>query len=84
MKKHSYDDIRGIWFYQYGNDFSGSEGLFNFKIIPRDNKLEVYVWYGQYCFQKSTPVAEDKFELTQSGLNQVHDFLKIEFEKFNK
>ena len=76
---HSYEDIRKIDYYLAGNDFSGSEGDFNFKIIPIE-KLKVYIWHGKYCFQKSKPEVSAEFELTEEGLENVKKFLT---EKYN-
>lgn len=81
---YSFDDIRKISYYQSGNDFSGSEGLFNYKIIPKNDNLEVYVWYGKFCYKKSAPVSQGTYELSSDGLEEVREYLNNEFKEFMK
>ena len=77
-------DVPDLWYFQCNNIFSGSIKNFNYKIIPDKEGLEVKVWYGKYCSDKSKIVDISKFEMSESGLTNLLRWLDSQHDIFCK
>lgn len=57
--------------------FTGSSGIFCYKIEKKDDHLFASVWKGPYC-STATPEEEkeyQEFEFSEDGMNQIVDWL---------
>lgn len=77
------DDIPEVNYFISGNKFSGSikkgikvdESTFNYKIIPKEGKIEIVSWFGVNCIDKSKIVNTATFELTTEGVNEMINWI---------
>ena len=71
------------------NIFTGSDGLFRFRIVPKvvkkANKKEVDMeastieaefWHGLYCYEKSVMEGKETFPLTEDGRLAMKQWLE--------
>ena len=71
------------------NIFTGSDGLFRFRIVPKvvkkANKKEVDMeastieaefWHGLYCYEKSVMEGEQTFPMTEEGRLEMKAWLE--------
>ena len=70
------------------NLFTGSKGLFRFRIVPNvimatpkevdfeQSTMFVEYWHGLYCYEKSEMEGSETFPLTEEGRQAVLDWLK--------
>ncbi|MGI5897148.1 MAG: hypothetical protein ACOX6U_09370 [Oscillospiraceae bacterium] len=72
-------DIVGINYFVSKNVFTGSKEQFNFRIAPVEDTLEVAIWYGMLCYQKSDVLACNTFELNQQGLDACIAWLEEQY-----
>ena len=75
-------DIIGIKYFQNGNVFTGSKGKFNLRIEPVEEKLEVAVWYGMFCYAKSEILTTNSFELSERGRLEMIAWLEEEYSVY--
>lgn len=69
------------------NPFTGSSGMFRFRIVPNiqmrtpkevdfDNStMKAEYWHGLYCYEKSQIEAEKVFPLTEEGREEMRRWL---------
>lgn len=82
-------DIPEISFFNSGNIYIGSitkspkvsETTFNYKITPKDNMLNIEVWYGMYCIGLSDIEITKQFPLDENGLQEMVDWINKESAK---
>jgi hypothetical protein len=69
-----------------GNTYLGSFLGLRFRAKPDtdENTIACLVWYGEFCLEESTVVAEATFSLTEEGREQVIDWLEEQYEKMPK
>ena len=84
LKRSGYFDIPVLSWFSQGNQFTGSENTFNFRIKPNKEKLNTYVWYGMSCFELAEPVGEKDGENTEDGLAAAVSFIDDEYEKYKE
>lgn len=70
------------------NIFTGSVGLFRFRVKPNVVKatakevdfeassISVEYWHGLFCYEKSEMEGEENFPMTEEGRQQMIDWLK--------
>ncbi len=73
---HGYIDVPPLAYYEFGNIWSGSLlGDYNYKIIPKSKEeppvLHTIIWYGALSLEKSEPVEEFDFPLTEEGYEEL-------------
>ncbi len=69
------------------NTFTGSCGLFRFKIVPsvtmigkevdfENSSMKAEYWHGQFCYEKSEIEAEKTFPLSTEGREEMISWLE--------
>ena len=70
------------------NPFTGSSGLFRFKITPNvvmatakevdfeQSSIKAEFWYGLFCYEKSTVEEEKVFPMTEDGRLEMKAWLE--------
>lgn len=70
------------------NPFTGSCGLFRYRIVPNvimatakevdfdQSTMKAQYWHGLYCYEKSEIEGEEVFPLTDSGRQAMMDWLE--------
>lgn len=65
------------------NAYTGSKNGFNYKIIPhKENGIDVYIWEGKFCLDKSEVKSKTNFALTVDGHKKMVEFIINELDKF--
>jgi len=67
MAKPNDFDIPRIFYFESGNIFTGSRGNLNFRIVPADGKLTVYIWHGFICHELAEMEDSHEFALSNDG-----------------
>ncbi|MBQ6251746.1 hypothetical protein [Ruminococcus sp.] len=68
-------EIPKFYYFESGNDFSGSKGDFAYK-IANGEKLKCMTWHGRLCSMKAEIEHEAEFEHTQEGFDQLIKWLE--------
>ncbi|MBE6852634.1 MAG: hypothetical protein E7505_04075 [Ruminococcus sp.] len=80
-------DIPGFTYFAEKNKYTGSvDNVFNYKIITGD-KLEIIVWKGKFCLDKTPEndiIDKAEFELTPDGLDAMKEWLRQKHDDFFK
>jgi len=63
-------EIPGYYYFEAGNDFSGSLGGFSYKIVNGEN-FHVMTWHGRLCSMKAEIEHEADFERTNDGFKEM-------------
>ena len=70
------------------NTFTGSAGLFRFRIVPQiqmktpkevdfeNSTMSAEFWHGLYCYEKSQMEGQRSFSLSEAGRQEMLDWLK--------
>lgn len=70
-----------------GNEFTGSNGMFRFRIIPnvvklnqkevdmQNSSIDAMYWHGLFCFEKSEIEGKETFPMSEEGRIQMRDWL---------
>lgn len=69
------------------NTFTGSCGLFRFKVVPSvtmngkevdfdNSSIKAEYWHGQFCYEKSKMEGERTFPLSSEGREELLSWLK--------
>ena len=74
-------EIPGLEYFQNNNIFSGSKQNFNFKIFPKDDRMEVKIWLGPFCMDKSEVIDQNEFSLTDTGHSEMIQWLEERYIK---
>ncbi len=82
--------IPSIRFFVNKNLFTGSHKGMNYRLIPIkgdvekniESHLEVAVWYGMLCSEKSTMAAEANFPLDTDGLASAKDWIIAQYDVY--
>lgn len=72
-----------VEYLKFNNIYSSGFDDFNFKIFPlvEEEKAEVVVWKGKFCFEKSELLFKETFKLDENFLCCVKNWLD---EKYNE
>ena len=68
-------DIAKFYYFQSGNDYSGSKGNFSYK-IQYGEILKCLIWHGKLCSMKAEIEHEKEFELTQEGFDSMIEWME--------
>ncbi len=73
-------DIPKFYYFDSGNDYSGSKGDFAYKIVTADN-FNCKTWHGRLCSMKANIENEAEFERTQDGFDQMIKWLEARYKE---
>ena len=73
-------EIPKFYYFDSGNDFSGSKDDFAYKIITSDT-LKCMTWHGRLCSMKATIEHEQEFERSQEGFDSMIKWLEQRFSE---
>lgn len=73
-------DIPKFFYFDSGNDYSGSHGDFAYKIITGD-VLTCKTWHGRLCSMKAEIEHEQEFERSEEGFSAMIKWLE---ERYNE
>lgn len=71
-------EIPKFYYFDSGNDYSGSRDNFSYKIITSDN-LKAMTWHGKLCSMKAEIENEQEFERSQDGFNDMIKWLESKY-----
>lgn len=60
-------EIPKYYYFQSGNNYSGSKGDFNYKIITTSETIKCIIWHGKLCSMKAVIEDEKEFENSEEG-----------------
>lgn len=72
-------DIPKFYYFDSGNDYSGSKDNFSYKIITSE-KLKCLTWHGKLCSMKANIENEAEFERTQEGFDEMIKWLEEKYK----
>ncbi len=72
-------EIPKFYYFDSGNDYSGSKGDFAYKIITGD-VLKCMTWHGRLCSMKADIENEQEFERSEDGFAAMIKWLE---DKYN-
>ncbi len=67
--------IPKFYYFESGNDYSGSKNEFAYKIINGE-VLKCITWHGKLCSMKAEIEKEKEFEKTQQGFEELVSWLE--------
>ena len=67
--------VPAIGFFENKNIYTGSNGIFRFRIAPSDDGLTAAVWQGKFCYEKSDIIEEASFDKSDEGLEAAVDWV---------
>lgn len=73
-------EIPKFYYFDSGNDYSGSKDDFSYKIVTGDN-FKALTWHGRLCSMKAEIENEKEFERSQDGFDAMIKWLE---EMYNK
>ncbi|MDE6501835.1 MAG: hypothetical protein K2K02_01130 [Ruminococcus sp.] len=73
-------EIPKFYYFESGNDYSGSMGDFTYKIV-NSNCLKCLTWHGKLCSMKATIENEKEFEKTQKGFEELIEWLESKYRE---
>ncbi|MGN0615930.1 hypothetical protein [Ruminococcus flavefaciens] len=73
-------EIPKFYYFESGNDFSGSKGDFAYKICNGD-VLKCMTWHGRLCSMKAEIEHEAEFERTQEGFEAMIKWLEEQYKE---
>lgn len=77
MIKYGSWDLPGLDYFQSKNSFKGSRGNLRFVIEPGE-KLKVYCWHEDVCFELAKDITEKEFEFSEQSLYDINEYLTAE------
>ena len=84
MLKFGQWDLPGLDYFQSKNPFIGSKGELRFKLVPSEEGLTLYIWFGEKCFEKSEIEIEKQFEPCEESLYKINEYLtEVYNERFS-
>ncbi len=72
-------EIPKFYYFESGNDFSGSKGDFAYKICNGE-KLKCMTWHGSLCSMKAEIEHESEFDRTQEGFDALIKWLEEQYK----
>ncbi len=73
-------EIPKFYYFDSGNDYSGSKGDFSYKIITKD-KFRAMTWHGRLCSMKAQIENEQEFERTQQGFDSMIKWIEKKYSE---
>ena len=80
MAKPNDFDIPRIYYFESKNIFTGSRKDFNFRIVPKDEELQVTIWHGFICSELTEPEASASFALSTEGHEEMLRWLEERYQ----
>lgn len=71
-------DIPKFYYFESGNEYSGSKGDFSYKIKNSDN-LICLTWHGKLCSMKAQIENEAEFEKSEDGFQSLIKWLEEQY-----
>ena len=68
-------DIPKFYYFDSGNDYSGSRDDFSYKVITGET-LKCLTWHGRLCSMKAEIENEKEFERSQEGFDSMITWLE--------
>ncbi|MBO7395333.1 MAG: hypothetical protein J6U16_04350 [Ruminococcus sp.] len=68
-------DIPKFYYFDSGNDYSGSLGDFAYKVCTGET-LRIMTWHGRLCSDKADIEHEKEFDRTQEGFDAMIKWLE--------
>lgn len=81
MAKPNDFDIPRVFYFESRNIFTGSRGDLNFRIVPEDDKMTVYIWHGFICHELAEMEASEVFPLSEEGHGEMLVWLEAQYQK---
>ncbi len=72
-------EIPKFYYFESGNDFSGSKDDFSYK-IKNGEKLKCLTWHGKLCSMKADIEHEAEFDLSQEGFDSMIKWLEERYK----
>ncbi len=72
-------DIPKFYYFDSGNDYSGSKGDFAYKIVTGE-KLTCRTWHGRLCSMKAQIENEAEFERSEEGFSEMIKWLEDKYK----
>lgn len=72
-------EIPKFYYFESGNDFSGSKDDFAYK-IANGEKLKCMTWHGRLCSMKAQIEHEAEFENSQEGFDELIKWLEAQYK----
>lgn len=73
-------DIPKYYYFDSGNDYSGSKGNFSYK-IKNGEKLTCLTWHGKLCSMKAEIENEGEFEKSEEGFMEMIKWLESKYSE---
>ena len=73
-------EIPKYYYFESGNDFSGSKDDFSYKIHNGDT-LKCLTWHGRLCSMKAPIENEAEFERSQEGFDAMIKWLEEKYKE---
>ena len=73
-------EIPKFFYFESGNDFSGSKDDFSYKIINGE-KLKALTWHGRLCSMKAEIENEVEFERNEDGFKEMIRWLEERYKE---
>lgn len=73
-------DIPKFYYFDSGNDYSGSMGDFSYKIITAE-KFTAMTWHGRLCSMKAVIENKQEFERTQEGFSAMIKWIEEKYSE---
>lgn len=73
-------EIPKFYYFNSGNDYSGSKGDFSYKIITKDT-FRAMTWHGRLCSMKAEIENEQEFERSQQGFDSMIKWLEEKYSE---
>jgi hypothetical protein len=71
-------EIPKFYYFESGNDFSGSRDDFSYKIVNGE-KLKCMTWHGKLCSMKAEIESEAEFDRTEEGFRALIQWLESQY-----
>lgn len=71
-------EIPKFYYFESGNDFSGSRDDFSYKIVNGE-KLKCLTWHGKLCSMKAEIESEAEFDRTEEGFKALIQWLESQY-----
>lgn len=72
-------EIPKFYYFQSGNNYSGSKGDFSYKIVNGES-LKCLTWHGRLCSMKAEIEHEEDFERTEEGFTALVKWLEERYK----
>ncbi len=73
-------EIPKFYYFDCGNNYSGSKNDFSYKIITSEN-LKAMTWHGRLCSMKAQVENEQEFERSEEGFSRMIKWLEERYSE---